>query len=156
MSSRSAGPTSTASSRCGHCRRERPMNAEASGTELPPARDALGALAELIGRLGRCRDLDEVLTRSLDALADLFGFEHSMLMMLDEHGSSLYTVATRGYDRPGIGSEVRFGAGVIGKVAAEARPMRANNLQRMLVYARRARESHDPSTGDDTEIPLPG
>ncbi|MDQ1385019.1 MAG: hypothetical protein QOG65_2398 [Actinomycetota bacterium] len=132
------------------------MNAETSGTDLPPARDALSGLAELIGRLGRCCDLDEVLTCSLDALADLFGFEHSILLMLDERGSSLYTIATRGYERPGIGSEVRFGAGIVGKVAAEGRPMRANNLQRMLVYARRARESHDPSTAEDTEIPLPG
>ncbi|MCU1376927.1 MAG: ptsp [Actinomycetia bacterium] len=113
--------------------------------------DPLQALATLIDRLSRSADLDDVLTNSLDALAGVFGFEHSLLMLLDETGGFLYTIASRGYERAGVGSEVRVGEGVAGQVAATGRPLRVNNLQRMLVYARRARGS-----ADVTEIPLPG
>jgi hypothetical protein len=114
----------------------------------------LASLSSLTDRLGRCGDLEEVLTTSLDALADLFGFEHSLLMMLDETGASLYTIASRGYDRPGIGSEVALGEGIIGKAAAEGHPMRIGSLQRMLTYARSARGVSE--AGQDREIPLPG
>jgi hypothetical protein len=50
---------------------------------------------------------------------------------------------------------VHVGQGVIGRVAAEGRPVRVNNLQRMLTYARSALRS---SAGDApaNEIPLPG
>src|SRR4051812_18772183 len=116
--------------------------------------NALAALSSLIEQLGRCTDLDEVVTRSLDALAG-FGYEHSLLLMLDDTSSSLYTIASRGYDRPGIGSEVCVGEGVIGRVAAEARPLRVNNLQRMFLYARSALRSADDGESSDTEIPLP-
>jgi adenylate cyclase len=112
--------------------------------------DALAALAALTDRLSRSADLDAVLTDALDALADLFGFEHSLLMLLDETGGLLYTHASRGYERSGVGSEVRVGEGVAGQVAATARPLRVNNLQRMLVYARAA------ASPDTNEIPLPG
>ena len=114
----------------------------------------LAALSTLTERLGRCGDLDEVLTASLDALAGLFGFDHSLLLMLDETGTSLFTIASRGYDEAGIGSEVAVGQGIIGKVAAEGRPMRIGNLQRMLTYARSVRGAH--LDDDRREIPLPG
>jgi adenylate cyclase len=115
----------------------------------------LAGLSTLIDELGRCTDLDQVLTRSLDSLAELFGFEHSLLLLLDETGGGLYTIASRGYERSGIGSEVRVGQGVIGRVAAERRPVRVNNLQRMLVYAKSALRSGDDAGRPGTDIPLP-
>jgi adenylate cyclase len=119
------------------------------------ASDSLAMLSSLIQQLGRCTDLDDVVTLSLDALGGLCGFEHSLLMVLDEPSSSLYTIASRGYDQAGIGSEIRVGEGVIGKVAAARRPMRVNNLQRMLVYARTALQSGEPAGQAATEIPMP-
>jgi hypothetical protein len=115
----------------------------------------LEALAALTARLGRSADLDELLTVSLEALDELFGFDHSMLLMLDETGTSLYTIASRGYDRAGIGSEVEVGAGLIGMAAAQGRTLRVGNVGRMIAYARIARQAAHPED-DGTEIPLPG
>src|SRR3974390_3552486 len=88
------------------------------------AAEALAALAELAERLGRCVGLDEVLTTSLESLESLFHLPYSMFLMLDETGSSLYTIASHGYDRAGIGSEVVVGEGIIGAVASQLHPMR--------------------------------
>jgi hypothetical protein len=76
-------------------------------------------------------------------------------MMLDETGSSLYTIASHGYDQAGIGSEVLVGAGIIGAVASERRPMRIGNLRHMIGYGRAIQESTDPGECA-TEIALPG
>lgn len=114
--------------------------------------DALASLAALSGQLGRCVDLDEVLTVALASLADLFGFEHSMLLLLDETDSTLFTIASRGYNQAGIGSEVKVGEGLIGSVAADRVPRRIGNLQRLLSYARSAGRDQ----GEDLHIPLPG
>jgi hypothetical protein len=116
---------------------------------------ALVALADLAESLGRCGDLDEVLSTSLASLDSLFNFRYSMFMMLDETGSSLYTIASHGYDRAGIGSEVLVGVGIIGAVASQQRPMRIGNLRHMIGYGRAIQESIDPLKGT-TEIPLPG
>jgi len=126
-----------------------------SETARPTECPGLESLCCLTARLGRCGDLDELLTVSLDALHDLFGFEHSMLLMLDESGTSLYTIASRGYEPAGIGSEVRVGVGLIGMAAAQGRSIRAGNLGRMIAYARVTRQAAN-GDGDDTDIPLPG
>jgi len=130
-----------------------------SSAEIRPddrkAADTLAALAELMERLGRCAGLDEVLTTSLESLDSLFHFRYSMFMMLDETGSSLYTIASHGYDRQGIGSEVLVGAGIIGAVASQQRPMRIGNLRHMIGYGRAIQESTDPGEVT-TEIALPG
>jgi adenylate cyclase len=115
----------------------------------------LAALADLMERLGRCGDLDEVLTTSLESLDSLFGFRYSMFLMLDETGSSLYTIASYGYDRAGIGSEVRMGEGIIGAVASQHQPMRIGNLRHMIGYGRAIQESTNPG-GSTKEIALPG
>src|SRR5688572_2961734 len=113
-----------------------------TGPARSAAQDLVG-LSVLTDRLGRCHDLDELITVALDGLSTLFGFDHSLLMMLDETGDRLFTIASRGYDRAGIGSEVEVGVGVIGMVAAQRRSMRVLNLQRMLAYARTARDVGD-------------
>jgi GAF domain len=121
----------------------------------PRAAETLAALADLTERLGRCGDLDEVLTTALESLDTLFRFPYSMYLMLDETGSLLYTIASRGYDRAGIGSEVRMGEGIIGAVASQRRPMRIGNLRHMIGYGRAIQESTHPG-GGATEIALPG
>jgi len=121
----------------------------------PKTADTLAALANLTERLGRCRDLDDVLTTSLESLDSLFHFRYSLFMMLDETGSSLYTIASHGYDRAGIGSEVLVGVGIIGAVASQQRPMRIGNLRHMISYGRAIQGSTDPGEGI-TEIALPG
>jgi hypothetical protein len=115
-------------------------------------------LAELSARLSRCPDLDTLVGAALTGLADLFGYEHSLLLLLDEDGTRLYTIASHGYAVAGIGSEVRVGEGVIGMAAARAEPMRVGNLGSMLAYTRTQRRAHEQHGGEapGTEIPLPG
>jgi adenylate cyclase len=118
----------------------------------------LAALAELTARLGRCGDLDTVIGLSLAALDELFEYSHSLLLMLDEAGEGLYTIASHGYEPAGVGSEVRLGQGVIGMVAAQCVPMRVGNLQRMLLYTRSVQRRQQQQTGGSAsyEIMLPG
>lgn len=119
--------------------------------------DHVGALAELSARLARCPDLDVLVGCALDGLAELFGFEHSSLMLLDASGARLTTLASHGYDAQGVGSEVVVGEGVIGMVAARAEPMRVGNLRQMVAYARAVRREYEqPGAGAGREIPLPG
>jgi hypothetical protein len=120
--------------------------------------DALPALAELSERLGRCPDLDTLVGVALSGVADLFGFSHSLLLLRDEDGSRLYTIASHGYETAGIGSEVRVGEGVIGMAAARVEAMRVGNLGQMLAYARTVRRSYEQSGAEapGREIPLPG
>ena len=115
-------------------------------------------LAEVSGRLSRCPDLDTVVTAALRGLAEHFGYEYSLLLLLDENGSRLFTIASHGYETAGIGSEVQVGEGIIGMTAARAAPMRVGNLRAMLKYARTVRREYEES-GDlapGWEIPLPG
>ena len=129
-------------------------SAEVRGSDSRAA-ETLAELADLMERLGHCGGLDEVLTTSLESLDSLFHFRYSMFLMLDETGSSLYTIATHGYDRAGIGSEVPIGEGIIGAVASQQRSMRVGNLRHMISYGRAIRESTDPGRCT-TEIALPG
>jgi adenylate cyclase len=119
--------------------------------------DRVTQLAALTERLARCPDLDILVGCALDGLAELFGFEHSLLLLLDESGERLTTLASHGYDTQGVGSEVPVGEGLIGMVAARAEPMRVGNLRQMVAYARAVRREYEQQ-GEQPgrEIPLPG
>jgi adenylate cyclase len=115
------------------------------------------ALAELATRLARASDLDTLVSTTVRALADLFGFEHSMLLLLDEEGRQLYTIASHGYAEQGVGSEILVGEGLIGQAAARARPLRIGNLHQMHRYSERVRRSYE-GAGDlipGVEVPVP-
>jgi adenylate cyclase len=115
-------------------------------------------LAQLSSRLARCPDLDTLVSTTLTGLSELFGYEHALLMLLDETGERLYTIASVGYETEGVGSEVRVGEGIIGMAAARAEPMRVGNLGQMLAYARTVRRQYEERGGEapGREIPLPG
>jgi adenylate cyclase len=131
----------------------------------PPADDARlsaegpsgAALADMATRLSRSPDLDSLVAATVDGLADLFGYEHSMLLLLDEEGRRLYTIASRGYDVEGVGSEVVVGEGLIGMAAARATPLRIGNLRQMHKYSRTVRRSYEGSgdlaPGRDIAVP---
>jgi adenylate cyclase len=118
--------------------------------------DATAAqLAELVGRLSRCADLDTLVGTTVDGLAELFGFEHSLLLLLDEDGKRLYTIASHGFDAEGVGSEVAVGEGIVGMAAARATPLRIGNLRQMAKYSRSVRRSYEEAAGPGQEIPMP-
>ena len=115
------------------------------------------ALGELIARLSRCPDLDTLVSATVDGLHDLLGYANSLLLLLDESGERLFTIASHGYAAEGVGSEVQVGEGTIGMAAARAAPMRVGNLRQMRKYSTRVRRSYaEEGIGPGRDVPLPG
>jgi adenylate cyclase len=134
---------------------------EAPSPEAPvpidTSRDA-ELLAELTRRVGRSPDLDTLVGTAVDGLADLFGYGHAILLLVDEQGELLYTIASRGYDAQGVGSEVVIGEGVVGMAAARCQSMRVGNLLQMVKYSGSVRRSieHHEGMSPGRDIPVPG
>ena len=128
----------------------------------PPAtsggRDPLAALAELTTRIGRCPDLDTLVTVTIQGLATVAGYEHGFLLLADEEGRSLFTIASHGYEAEGVGSEVPFGEGIIGLAATRCVPIRVGGTRHLSKYSRRVRTSFEGEgeIGPGFEIAVPG
>jgi hypothetical protein len=121
--------------------------------------DHLRGLDALTERLTACRDLDALLTASLDQLSSLFGYDHSFVLVPDEQDKCLFTIASRGFPASGVGSEVAIGEGIIGTAAAQRSPIRNANLARDMIYSRLVRtgiENQNDKPSLQREIPLPG
>ena len=93
-----------------------------------------------MGRLAACGDLDTLLATALEQLDALFGHAQSFIMVRDESGKRLYTVASHGFAESGVGSEVVIGEGLIGTAAARGIPLRTTNFARERVLSRAVRE----------------
>jgi hypothetical protein len=121
--------------------------------------DPLAAIAEYTSRLTTCRDLESLLTMALEQLAAIFGYDHGFVMVRDETGRRLYTLASHGYADSGVGSEVVVGEGLIGTAAARRVPMRTTHLARERIFSNAVRDEV-VRAGDaarlDREILLPG
>lgn len=117
-----------------------------------------GRIAELSMRLGRCPDLDTVVQTAVNGLAELFGYEHSLLLLLDESGTTLFTIASHGYESEGVGSEVALGDGVVGLAAQRCTPVTLGNVAQSAKYSRSVRRAYEDSgeIGPGREIPVPG
>jgi adenylate cyclase len=128
----------------------------ADPTRGPAQRPA--GLAELIARLSRCPDLDTLVGATVDGLDELIGYPHSLLMLLDEEGGRLFTIASHGYDAEGVGSEVPVGEGTIGMAAARSAPIRIGNLRQMRKYSRSVKRAFEEEghVGPGRDVPLPG
>ena len=108
-------------------------------SDLPDAREPspdLAAVAELAAGISRCGDLDALVDTALDGLDRLFGYALSHLLLLDEEGRRLYTVASRGFGADSVGAEVVVGEGPVGTAAARCEPVRIGNLLQMRKYSR--------------------
>ncbi|WP_207461375.1 GAF domain-containing protein [Azospirillum sp. SYSU D00513] len=133
------------------------------GLRLPPPvrkRNLLAATRRACEALSGCTDLEGLFDQALADLQALFGVGHAMVLMLDECGRRLYTVATLGYAKSGVGSEVALGDGVIGTAARERTPIRITHMTCDYRYGRAARDSARRASragaGESTEIPFPG
>ena len=71
------------------------------------------------------RDLEGIPDIVLRTMDELFGFRHSMVLLVDESGDTLSVMASRGYPDSGQGVTVKVGTGVVGVVAKKRRTMRA-------------------------------
>jgi two-component system, NtrC family, response regulator AtoC len=104
-------------------------------------------------------DLDEICAIVQRTMADLFGFRHSLILLLDEDGKTLSVVASRGYREACSGVKVPMGTGVIGLAAQKRRILRVGNLGRRRSYAAAIRSEVERSSraGELGEAPrLPG
>jgi adenylate cyclase len=128
------------------------------GTLGTGAPGELAGLVAITNRVSRAPDLETVVTTTLAGMAELFGYEHSLLLLLDETGRSLYTIGSHGYDTEGVGSEVVVGEGIIGMAAARGRTIRLGNLRQMHDYAASVRRAYEQQggIGPGREIPVPG
>lgn len=122
-------------------------------------RNLLAALRTASARLAGCNDLDSLLAEALACLDTEFGISHAMLLMADEAAGRLYTVASRGYEASGVGSEIAFGEGVIGVAARARTAIRISHMTAEYAYSRAMRHSAEHAGMTDvleTEIPFPG
>jgi adenylate cyclase len=125
----------------------------------PPRCNPLPALRQSTERLMRCCDLEKLLAELLSCLDVQFGITHAMVLMHDAPRERLYTVASRGYEESGVGSEIPLGEGVIGVAARERTPIRIGHMTAEYAYGRAVRDNLRDSDEADalaTEIPLPG
>ncbi|AMO36600.1 GAF domain-containing protein [Thauera humireducens] len=124
----------------------------------PPRRNLLAALRASAEQLCRCTDLEGLLGQTLDCLEQRFDIHHAMILMLDAAVGRLYTVASRGYEISGIGSEIALGDGVIGVAARERTPIRIGHFAADYSYGRAIRDSlaREGLVSAAGEIPLPG
>src|SRR5262245_55778969 len=129
------------------------------GAHVDVDSNALIAVTQFMGRLAACGDLDTLLATALEQLDTLCGHGQSFVMVRDESGKRLYTVASHGFAESGVGSEVVIGEGLIGTAAARGIPLRTTNFARERVLSRAVREELT-RIGDAgrlaREIPLPG
>lgn len=117
------------------------------------------ALSLVSCRINRAVDLETLLYDVLAALDEVFGFRHSMILLVDECGRNLVTISSHGYGGSGVGAEVSIAQGLIGTVAATGAPLRLSGMESLLRYSRAVRATVEASGGGAElrrEIPLPG
>ncbi len=131
------------------------FNGHIDAEDIAPRRSAaeqLGHLGELTQRLSRCADLDTLVTTVVGSLDELLGYERSMVMLLDEPGTRLFTIASHGYVAEGVGSELAIGEGAAGQAAAHNRAVRLGGIQYTDKYARSVRRGFE-DTKPEIEVP---
>ena len=127
-------------------------------SEGPPRRDLkIERVEEFSRQLANVDDMEELLSTMLHVCSELLGYPHVFVMLLDETGERLYTVASTGFPSSGAGSEVRIGEGLIGVAAARRQSVRVTHMGRELSYSHAARESAGWGDAGPIEqvIPLP-
>lgn len=84
----------------------------------------LPKLKVLGSEMKACLDLKSLFETTVRLVSEYFDSAQVSLLMADEYGKSLYTVAVAGTTETGVGSEVPFGFGIIGVCAQERVPIR--------------------------------
>jgi adenylate cyclase len=114
-------------------------------------------VAGLCAQIGGCTDLDAVIATTINGVVDILGYEHAVLLLVDEERQCLVTIASRGYDGEGVGSEVPLGDGVAGVAAQRGVPLRFGGSRQIEAYGASVRRQYEESgeIAPGREIPLP-
>ncbi len=136
----------------------RVMSCEMLPCEFPdgPARKdvAIERVEAVSQRIAEADDLEDVFAIALAACAEMLSYPHAFVMLTDESGERLYTVASTGFPSSGAGSEVRIGDGLIGLAAERRQTVRLANLGRDLHYSQAQRRPSKELSLEQV-IPLP-
>jgi transcriptional regulator with GAF, ATPase, and Fis domain len=127
--------------------------------ELARTTEELRVLRRVSSEIVSTLSLQEIYRVSLQTMDELFGFHHSIILLLDESGEWLRVVASRGYEGQAIGGRVRVGTGVIGMVAKKRKPMNWNNVGRFRSYlSAQRRQLMEAGRADELGdfVPVPG
>ena len=119
----------------------------------------LASVAELSSQLSKIVDVESLVDHALGALSKQWGLQHSLLLVVEDGTESLVTLASHGYERQGVGAEVRLGSGIIGVAGARRAAIGISNLGAALRYGRATKAELERSgqvQGLSREIPLPG
>lgn len=125
--------------------------------EVPPPkapvdRDLLAEAAMATADLAAIADAEALLDRGLEILEERLGFRHSMILLADEDGRKLATVASRGYPHYGFGAEIAFGEGIVGVAAERRLTLRIPDMRRGQRYVSAVAMASGEARDD---IPLP-
>ena len=112
-------------------------------------------ILQISAEINSSQDMETIAARLLTSMDEVFGFQYSMILLLEAGTETLRVVATHGYEQQGIGSTVKMGQGVIGVVAQKKRLLRMSGMQLQQRYLQRATLSAKEMAGE-TDIPLPG
>jgi signal transduction histidine kinase len=116
-------------------------------------------LRQVSTQINSTLDLEKIYEIVLGTMDETFGFRHSLILLLDESGETLSVAASRGYQVPVTGAQVKVGMGLVGVVAKRRRMMRASNLGQQRAYSSAIRKEMEQAGRADelVEIPeLPG
>jgi adenylate cyclase len=115
-------------------------------------------IQQVSAEINKTLDLAVIGKSMLLAMDEYFGFQHSMILLMDNENQSLSVLSTHGYDDKGIGAKVPVGMGVIGMVAKRKKLMRMANMgmQRSYMQAIRQQVTETDETILQEEEDLPG
>lgn len=106
-------------------------------------------------KMNQARSLEELFDLSMQLLNSYMGWTHMILLLADEEQKTLLTHASFGYEKGGVGSEVKWGEGLIGLSAEYRRMFQVGAVQESLRYAKAVKESRAVEAAH-AKIPLPG
>ncbi len=127
--------------------------------ELAQKSEEVRVLRQMSSEVNATLNLEEIYAAVLGTMYDLFGFHHSLILLLDGSGETLSVVASRGYEDPAVGAQAPVGVGVIGTVARRRKMMRVGNLSQSRSYAAAVRSemAHSDQADELGAVPeLPG
>ncbi|MBS1183786.1 MAG: Signal transduction protein containing and PtsI domain [Proteobacteria bacterium] len=135
------------------CRCVEPVAPLQTAPQAPAvSRNLLGEAAATTRLFSEMTDAETLLDRSLELLEQKFGVLHSMILLTNETGSKLSTVASRGYPHFGFGAEVAFGDGIVGIAAQRRLTIRIADMRRGQRYVSAVAEAGRPP---QEEIAMP-
>ncbi|WP_261337234.1 GAF domain-containing protein [Rhizobium leguminosarum] len=118
-------------------------------------RNRLIAAAKIADAIAAEADADGIIDAMLEGLRTEFGFEHGLLLQLDEGRNQLTTIGSIGYAPSGIGSDIPVDEGVIGGAAAGGRLVKLSDMSRIRRFGAAVRDS-SADENRTRAIPLPG